>query len=42
MMASEGELVKLAGESAADETEELRVGGDRDGVLDAAREDGVR
>ena len=41
-MASDGELVKLAGESAADETDELRVGGDSDGVLDADREDGLR
>ena len=29
------------GESDEVDTDELRVGGDRDGVLDAARDDGV-
>ena len=39
--ASSGSSLKLMGESDEVDTEELRVGGDRDGVLDGARDEGV-
>ena len=38
MIASTGSSVKLLGESEEVETEELRVGGDRDGVREGARD----
>jgi hypothetical protein len=40
-MACSGSSVKLMGDSDAVETDELRLGGDREGILDEALDDEV-